>query len=192
MRASTPKFWTRVGVRTIVVAAAVVVVIVAAVVVVLAHEGTRPAYTEIELAGPSGGARYGGASRTTASPPGRTAQRVSSSDLQGRYGIGHLPRGGWRTATRKSPAMSSASHISLCKKFKALRAGRTVAGVRPVAHKRGLISRDDFVRNGSPQIQRSLRGLRVLTQGLPPRPHAAPDEPRAIRQGRLGAMVMGS
>jgi hypothetical protein len=31
----------------------------------------------------------------------------------------------------------------------------------------GVISRNDFVRNGSPQIQRSLRGLRVLTQGLP-------------------------
>src|SRR5260221_13581071 len=42
-----------------------------------------------------------------------------------------------------------------------------------------IISRNDFVRNGSPQIQRSLRGLRVLTQGLPRGPRGA-DEPRAI------------
>ena len=42
-----------------------------------------------------------------------------------------------------------------------------------------VISRNDFVRNGSPQIQRSLRGLRVLTQGPPRGPRGA-DEPRAI------------
>ena len=43
----------------------------------------------------------------------------------------------------------------------------------------GVIRRNDFVRNGSPQIQRSLRGLRVLTQRLPRGPRGA-DEPRAI------------
>lgn len=42
-----------------------------------------------------------------------------------------------------------------------------------------IISRNDFVRNGSPRIQRSLRRLRVLTQRLPRGPRGA-DEPRAI------------
>jgi hypothetical protein len=39
--------------------------------------------------------------------------------------------------------------------------------------------RADFVRSGSSQIQRPLRWLRVLTQGVPRGPRGT-DEPRAI------------
>jgi hypothetical protein len=45
----------------------------------------------------------------------------------------------------------------------------------------GAITRDDFFWNGTPQIQRSLHGLKILTQRVPRGPRGA-DEPRAIAE----------